>query len=154
MIQSNRHLVDHLLSAIATDDIAESQKIGIFCTNVFLWHLSLRIRPSDAGQLEKREQWNTQRRKKRGTMFRFNNPLFQAEAGAHCWYLLWEKYLDVIMPGHGNATALFLSECLYISRRSEHQHRSIPTSSVWFKLRSHGKFSPYARRTQENTRKY
>ena len=77
------------------------------------WYLSLRIRTSDASQLEK-EKIRKDRRKKRGTciIFRFKITLCQADAGAHRSYLLWEiytEYMAVSMPEHGDLTALFMS---------------------------------------------
>ena len=40
----------------------------------------------------KKEKNRKDRRKKRGTLMRFKITLCQAEAGAHCSYLLWSIY--------------------------------------------------------------
>ena len=65
----------------------------------YMWYLSLRIRTSDASQLEKRKKKKRQTRKKRSIIFRFKITLCQAEVDAHCSHLLWTIHMAGSMPG-------------------------------------------------------
>ena len=88
-----------------------------------------------------------QRRKERGVIFRFKvtlsvscrsrrSLLLSAVCGQYIWLLVCRDM--AIWP-------LFLWSRMPLSWRSGHQlHRFIPMSSVWYELRPHGNFLPYA----------
>ena len=83
------------------------------------------------------------RRRKRSIIFWFKITLCQAEACAHFSYLLWAIHMAVRMPGHGDLTALLMSWMSLLWRSGHQLQKFITRSSVWYELRSHGKFWPY-----------
>ena len=82
--------------------------MGIFCTNIS-WYLSLTYTNVRRKSIGKKKRIEQKEKKEKGYYIPIqDHPLFQAEAGAHCSYLLWAIYMAVGMPGHGDLTALHI----------------------------------------------